>query len=206
MIIEKTNKVYSQGSEQLFIMEALSNRTTGKFIDVGSYDVFRFSNVRALYETGNWYGVFVEPAPKNFRSIADHYAADGRITVLNIAVGEPGGTEVDFYESDGDAVGTTDEAHMKKWGDAGVKYTKIKVPQMGVVDFFEKYGHGTDFLSIDTEATNINLFRHIPDWVFDEISLFCIEHDGNQEEIEGRLREQGFSTLYTNAENIILSK
>lgn len=196
---------YSQNSEELYILDYFSDKPTGKFIDVGAYSVERFSNVRALYLKGGWEGVLVEPQPVNYQAIADHYKDEPRIKVLNVAIGETNG-EVDFYESNGDAVGTTDESHMKKWGDAGVKYSKIKVQQVGVVDFFNEHGKEVDFLSIDTESTNIIVFRDIPDWVFERVQMICIEHDGNQEEIQNKLDNFGFFTLYTNAENILLGK
>lgn len=196
---------YSQSDEESFILDHFKDFTNGKFIDIGSYDVYRFSNVRALYETGKWSGVMVEPQPANFKAIADHYKDDDRITVLNVAIGAETG-EIDFYESDGDAVGTTDIEHMHKWGAAGVKYTKIKVPQLSVEAFMKLYAKDADFLSIDTEATNIIVFRNIPDWVFEQISLLCIEHDQHQMEIEEKLSRFGFTTLYVNAENIILGK
>lgn len=195
---------YSQSNEQDFILHHFKNKTNGKFLDIGAYDIFRFSNVRALYELG-WGGLLIEPAPQNYKNIADHYAADPRIEVLNIAVGEPAG-EIDFYESNGDAVGTTDEDHMNKWKKGGVAFTKIKVTQMGVVDFFTQYGKGIDFLSIDTEATNMVIFRNIPEWVWEQIEMLCIEHDQCQQEIEETLGKYGFYTRYVNSENIILSK
>lgn len=195
---------YSQNAEELYILDYFADKPNGRFIDIGSYDIFRFSNVRALYER-QWDGVMVEPAPKNFKAIADHYKDEPRIKVLNVAVGEVGG-EIDFYESDGDAVGTTDEAHMKKWGDAGVKYSKIKVQQVSVVDFMNEYCKDVDFISIDTEATNVAVFRAIPDFVWEQIKMLCIEHDLHQKEIEDKLSGFGFFKLYENGENIILAK
>lgn len=196
---------YSQSDEQLFIDSYFANYTSGKYIDIGAYDVYRFSNTRSLYETGKWSGVLVEPQPENYKAIADHYKDDDRITVLNVAVGETTG-EIDFYESNGDAVGTTEIEHMEKWGAAGVKYTKIKVLQVSVEAFMGLYCKDVDFISIDTESTNINLFRKIPDWVWSQISMLCIEHDGHFQEIEDKLSPFGFTTLYVNAENIILAK
>ena len=195
---------YSQNSEESFILDYFSNVEVGKFIDIGSFHVFQLSNVRALYEKG-WGGVMVEPDPKNYDAIAEHYKDEPRIKVLNVAIGETNG-EVDFYESNGDAVGTTDESHMKKWGGAGVKYSKIKVQQLSVVDFFNEHGKDADFISIDTEATNIVVFRNIPDWVFERAQLICIEHDLNQEEIQDKLDNFGFFTLYVNGENLLLGK
>lgn len=195
---------YSQNDEELVILDYFKFRATGKFIDIGAFHITRFSNTRALYEK-SWGGVLVEPAPSNYAAIAAHYEDEPRIKVLNVAIGETNG-EIDFYDSGGDAIGTTDFDHMKKWGAAGVKYTLIKVKQVSVVDFMKEHIAGTQFLSIDTESTNIIVFRAIPDYVFQEIRMICIEHDGFQEEIEERLYPFGFTTRYTNAENIILAK
>lgn len=195
---------YSQNDEQLYIEDYFKEQKTGKFIDIGAYDVFRFSNVRALYEKG-WKGILVEPAPQNYKAIADHYIIDKEIKVLNVAVGEENG-EIDFYDSNGDAIGTSDESHMKKWEAGGVNYTKIKVPQVSVVDFCNEHCKDVDFLNIDTEATNMTVFRNIPDWVWEQVKMLCIEHDNGQAEIEEKLSDFGFSALYINGENIILAK
>lgn len=196
--------MYSQKKEEKHILKYFKKTPVGKFLDIGAFHVFKFSNVRALYEKG-WSGLLVEPSPINYKAIADHYKNDDRIEVLNIAVGEPAG-EIDFYESDGDAVSTTDLAHMEKWGAAGVKYSKIKVQQVNVSNFMEEYCKDVDFLSIDTESTNITLFRAIPDFVFEQIQMIVIEHDLNQEEIQEKLSGFGFTTRYESSENIILAK
>lgn len=200
----EAKKQYSQNSEQLFIMDYFSDKPNGVFIDIGAYDTEKFSNVRALYERG-FKGTLVEPAPANYKGIAESYAADEEVTVLNVAIGENSGV-IDFYDCNGDAISTTDESHKAKWEAAGVKYTKIQVPQMGVVEFFNKYGKNCNMLSIDTEATNMVVFNNIEDWVWNQVSLLVIEHDNCQEEIEEKLKSFGFSTLYINSENIILAK
>lgn len=194
--------IYSQNTEEIFITEYFGDKV-GKFIDIGAYDVFKFSNTRKLCEMG-WTGILVEPAPDNYRKISEHYNGDERIEVLNCAVGVTGG-EIDFYSCN-DAVSTSDPKHMQKWFAAGVPYQKIKVNQVNVIDFMNQYCKDVDFLNIDTEGTNIQVFRMIPDFVFEQIKMLCIEHDNNIEEIEARLRRFGFKTLHTNAENIILAK
>jgi FkbM family methyltransferase len=195
---------YSQTHEEEFILDYFSDTPIGKFIDIGAYHVETFSNTRALYLLG-WSGILVEPSPVQFNAIYEHYKNEPRITTLNVAVGDYNG-ELDFYEVKGDAVSTSDEAHMKKWANAGVVFDKIKVPQIKTKDFFDEYCHGVDFLSIDTEATNMAVFNAIPDYVFEQIKLFCIEHDYKHEEIKERLRDFGFYQLYFNGENIILGK
>lgn len=199
------NKIFSQNSEQLFIMDFFSDKPNGKFIDIGAYDTEKFSNVRALYNELNFKGVLVEPAPSNFSGISESYKDDKEIIVLNVAIGETNG-EIDFYDCGGDAISSSEISHRDKWAASGVNYTKIKVQQMGVVDFFNQYGKDVDFLSIDTEATNIVVFRNIPEWVFERVQLLCIEHDNYIDEIEATCLKYGLTTIYVNAENILLSK
>ncbi len=195
--------MYSQNQEETFILEYFRGKADGKFIDIGAYHVEQFSNTRQLYLNG-WSGLLVEPAPDNYNAIADHYKDEPRIKVLNCAIGTVSG-EIDFYACN-DAVSTTDISHKEKWGAAGVPYNKIKVNQVNVVDFMNEHCKDVDFLSIDTEATNMQLFRMIPDWVFEQIKMICIEHDLHYDEISERLDKFGFKTLHLNAENIILAK
>ena len=196
---------YSQHNEEQVIINYFLGRPTGKLIDIGAYDTYRFSNSRRLYEIG-FSGVLVEPSPANYKKIAEDYANEPRIEVLNIAVGETTGN-IDFYESNGDAVSTTDKEHMQKWGAAGVQFTLITVPQISVEDFMKQYcTPDVSFISIDVESTNIQLFRAIPAWVFAQISMLIIEHDAEYEEIEAKLHPFGFIPVFRNAENIILCK
>ena len=195
--------MYSQNNEEKIITDYFAGRT-GKFIDIGAYDVFRLSNTRRLVELG-WSGVLVEPDPLNYASIANHYTGSELISVLNFAVGNSN-DDLTFYSSGGDAVSTSVEEHKTKWEKGGVNYKQITVPQMHAADFMEKYGKDVIFLSIDTEATNIQLFNAIPDWVWQQVEMLCIEHDNCIVEIVGKLSAFGFETKHINAENIILAK
>lgn len=194
---------YSQNDEEKFIVDYFSGKPKGRFIDIGAFDVFKFSNTRRLYELG-WKGVFVEPSPPNYRGIAQHYKDDPEITVLNIAIGADN-SEIDFYQCE-DAVSTSDPEHMKKWNEAGVKYNLMKIKQVSIADFMAEHLKGVTFLNIDTEATNMNIFRAMPEPVWYQIKMLCIEHDNYQGEVEQKLGQYGFAAVYSNAENIILAK
>ena len=87
-----------------------------------------------------------------------------------------------------------------------VKYNKIHVQQVNAKEFFDTYFDDVDLLSIDTEATNMELFRAIPHYVWERISVLVIEHDGGVEEIENTLKPYGFENVLYNAENIIMAK
>lgn len=195
--------MYSQNNEQSYITEYFNGKV-GKCIDIGAFHPYKFSNTRRLIELG-WSAVLVEPAPSLFKIFEELYSTDNNITLLNCAIGDTT-DHVKFYESEGDAVSTTDEKHKEKWEKGGVPFKEITVPMMETVWFFNQYCKEVDFVSIDTEGTNMTVFRLIPDWVWQEIKLLCIEHDGCYHEIKGKLVDFGFKELYRNAENIILAK
>jgi FkbM family methyltransferase len=195
--------MYSQNKEEQHILEYFKDRPVGKFIDIGAYDAFKFSNTRALYEKG-WSGILVEPSPENFRGLHDLYLHEQRIELFNFAIGTEN-AEINFHVCE-DAVSTSDTAHRDKWAAAGVPYQTIKIPQVSAEEFLYRYYRDVNFISIDTEATNMNIFRVIPDAIFEQIDLFCIEHDGCSQEVIDRLHYFGFAELYFNAENILLGK
>ena len=195
--------MYSQNAEQSYITEYFNGKI-GNFIDIGAFHPYKFSNTRRLYELG-WSGVIVEPAPSLFKLFEETYKDDPRITLLNQCIGDITG-HVTFYESEGDAVSTTNIEHKIKWEKAGVPFKEITVPMMETTWFFNQYCKNVDFISIDTESTNMNIFRRIPDWVWKEISMLCIEYDQQHIEIKGTLVDFGFKEIHRNAENLILAK
>jgi FkbM family methyltransferase len=195
--------MYSQNHEQAYITEYFNGRK-GKVLDVGAFHPYKFSNSRRLIELG-WEAILIEPAPSLFTAFEELYKDNPKIQLLNIAIGDTT-DHVKFYESEGDAVSTTDEAHKLKWEKAGVPFKEITVPMMETTWFFNQYCKGVDFISIDTESTNFQIFSRIPDWVWQEISCLCIEHDQRFYEIKGKLVDYGFKELHRNAENLILGK
>jgi len=64
--------MYSQHDEQLYIVEYFIDKPNSKFIDIGGFNPFKFSNTRCLYELG-WSGVVVEPSPTCFQSFIKEY-------------------------------------------------------------------------------------------------------------------------------------
>jgi len=192
---------HSQNNEEFFILQYFGDKV-GKLLDVGAFHPTKFSNTRALIEK-NWAAVLIEPAPTLFKAFEEEYKDNDKITLLNIAIGDTT-DHVKFYESEGDAISTTSEAHKTKW--SMISYKEIMVPMLETVAFFNEYGKDVDFISLDTEGTNMVIFRLIPDWVWQQISLFCIEHDNCYYEIKGKLSDFGFKELYRNAENILLAK
>lgn len=201
-------KNYSQNNEQQVIVDYFSSIENGhgkKFIDIGAFDVFKFSNTRALYEKG-WNGVYVEPSPICFARFKEEYKNEMRINLINAAVSHEDGT-VTFYEAKGDAISTTNIPHKEKWEKgANVEYDEITVNSISMQKFMNQYGIDTDFLSLDTEGTNYELFNLIPNDFLHRLKMICIEHDNHNNEIMNKLLGFGFKQILLNNENLIAVK
>jgi len=196
---------YSQNNEQDFIMDYFGSYTEGKFMDIGAYNPFKFSNTRCLYEIG-FSGVIVEPSKICFENFVKEYAEDGSIVMLNYAVSDTDGV-LKFYESNGDAVSTTDDSHKAKWENgSNVKFNEVSVPAMGMQRLVDVYGSDVDFLSLDTESTNLKLFNLLPDFFLRRLKGICIEHDSHQVQMMEKLSQYGFKQHHVNNENLVAFK
>ncbi len=194
--------MYSQNSEEAYILAYFKNNI-GKFLDIGAYNPFKFSNTRKLFELG-WSGIFIEPSPICFKNFVSEYQNVDRITLLNKAVVTDDRLEIAFYESNGDAVSTTNDTHKTKWENSGAKYNIIQVEAINIKEI-EKF-KDIDFLSLDVESSNIELFSAFSDEYLSNLKMICIEHDGMIDLIKSRLSNFGFSEIHRNGENIILAK
>lgn len=118
---------------------------------------------------------------------------------------------VKFFNSKGDAISSTSVEHKDKW-EAGynVKYDEIEVDMISMqtlLNEFERLGfEGIDFLNLDVESTNIELFNLIPDWFWERLKMICIEHDGQIDYIISKLQPFGFKEIHRNGENLIIAK
>lgn len=208
MIPIANEKLYSQNNEDVTIRNyfSVNNIHEGKFLEIGAYHPKVFSNTRALVENG-WHGVYVEPSPLCFKSFEEEYSLDHpRIKLLPVAITDKMG-KITFWESGGDAVSSTSTAHKDKWERGSkIRFNKIEVESITMAHLLDNYGDDVDFLNLDVEGTNIDLFRLIPDTFWQRLKMLCIEHDGKDGEIKSKLASFGFTEILRNGENLILVK
>jgi len=199
-------KKYSQNNEQEIILNYFKNQAMGTYLDIGAYDPETFSNTRGLYELG-WRGVLVEPAEMNFQVLQKYFYKDNAMQVIQTCVGDYDG-EIPFYDSNGDAIGTTVATHAKIWEQGyGTKYTTV---QSRVITFeslmkmtiYKKF----DFINIDVEGMDFLIFRQI-DFNSVGCSLVCVEYNGREKEkYLGLMHRQQFRLIHSNGENLIFGK
>ncbi len=71
---------------------------------------------------------------------------------------------------------------------------------------FDQFGFDFDFINIDVESTNLELFRALPWAALKATKVICVEHDYNQQEMAKLAGEHGFFPLSMNGENLILTR
>ena len=192
---------YSQRDEEKHILDYFGN--DGVFLDIGAYHPETFSNVRALYARG-WTGVLVEPSPSCFPVIQDFYK-DTKVEVYNCAIGNET-EEIEFWDSNGDALSSTDTKHVEKWTkNYGSKFDKITVQCYTLEDLIELSSYKQfNFVSIDVEndRLGIDILKQVNLY---SVGMICLEC-GYEFRNEVKTYMSGWKEVYSNAENILLAR
>lgn len=198
--------MFSQNDEERHIVNFFKGKIDkGRFLDIGAYNGKAFSNTHRLALNG-WGGVCFEPSISVFPKLEKLYADRDDIVCDSRAVDTKNGRAT-FYDSSGDAISSFDTAHVAKWTkNWNSKFKPVEVDIIGLDNLFEEYGTDFDFINIDVESTNYKLFRKLNFNILDKCTLFCIEHDKHDVDIEKSLKPFGFRKILKNPENIILGR
>ena len=194
--------MYSQNNEEQFILQYFEGKQPGSFWDVGAFDGKTFSNTLALLERG-WYGVAVEASPVNFVNLVNNTAAHAdRLTyVFGIVLDKVESALTAWYDSNGDALSSNDQAHVDKWANI-VNFTKMHGAAFGWRSLIPINPY-PDFINVDVEgqsaALALAMYREGL-----RPAMWCIEHDSRMEEITQAFVE--YRVLVCNGENIIMVK
>lgn len=196
-------KKYSQGEEQKYILEHFRDNKSGYFLDIGAYNAEVFSNVRALHELG-WSGVCVEPSDGCYPGLRDFYKGTG-VEVYNCCIGNETGV-FPFFDSNGDALSSTDPVHVKKWEDNyNVKFTKTTKQFYTLEDLIKQSAYKSfNFVSIDVEndRLGIDILKQVE---LNSVGMVCLEC-GYEFRSEVKKYMSGWKEVYSNAENILLAR
>ncbi len=196
-------KNYSQSDEQKYILDYFKDNESGFFLDIGSYNPEIFSNVRALFEKG-WSGICIEPSDDPYNVLKEFYNGTG-VEVYNCAIGNETGI-LPFFDSGGDALSSTDPAHVKKWTDNyDVTFTEITKQFYTLKDLIEQSQHKSfNFVSIDVEndRLGIDILKQVN---LSSVGMICLEC-GYEFRAEVKRLMSGWKEVYSNAENILLAR
>ena len=195
--------IYSQSDEEIYIKKFWGNKI-GTFNDIGSYDGKAFSNTYRLVLDG-WSGVCIEPSPSVFPALKNLHKDNPKITCVQCAVVVDKSKPMKFYDSGGDAISSFNKVHVDKWEKGcGSKFKEVYVDMITVEEMFERFGYDFDFINLDVEAMNWELFQRFPLHKLVKTKMICIEHDSKINDILKITKHLGFREVHRNGENLII--
>lgn len=189
---------YSQNNEQEVITNYFGN-TIGRFLDIGAFTGKELSNTYRLVELG-WSGVCVEPSPSVFVQLLKLHGQNPKIEIVNAAVGPLAKVAV-FFDSCGEALSTTNPAHLEKWNKT--KFQKYWIYVLPISELYSVFGTDFDFVSLDVESANWEVFCALQLEQLKKLRMLCVEHDGHDAQMTEVMSRHGFTQVSRNAENVI---
>lgn len=146
----------AQTGQDLFIHQHLGlDKKDGLFVDIGAFDGVEISNSLFFERELGWKGLCVEPIPEIFARLRANRTAD----CINAAAGTQDG-KAEFVVLEG---GFETGSHLAKEGEAAKAGTRrIPVEVVDIARVLREHGvRRIDFLSIDIEGGEMELFDHI---------------------------------------------
>ncbi|MCP4899779.1 MAG: hypothetical protein GY906_22665 [bacterium] len=208
---------YSQNDEEAAILQALNDPSTRRrFLDVGAFDPFKYSNTRALVEYG-WGGVMIEPAPVPFAALLEEYGRHEKINLVLAALVTWPETEqrksrlLEMFAND-DAYTTSTLLNYEKWKRTVEFRGKFDVGVVTWEEIYARYGPFS-FVSIDTEGTSGALLLDLLAIYTLSMSatltlpeVICVEYDQELDAIRKAATLAGYREVYLSPENVVLVK
>jgi FkbM family methyltransferase len=194
--------MYSQNNEESVIVNFFGDRI-GTFLDIGAYEGKTFSNTYALVEK-RWSGVAIEASPINFSGLMKNLK-DKPVELICAAIAKTSEL-LTFWDSQGDAISSSDTEHVKKWSKHCKNYQKIFVQSITLETVFSKFGSNFDFINIDVEGYSVDLLFEL-DFSQLPAKCVCVEIDGDKNMIISHMQNYGFGNIVQcGAENLIFMR
>lgn len=182
----KFKKSYSQCGEDRIIDFLFRAMKVSKpsYIDIGAFDPFKDSNTALFYEDSSR-GINIEPDSEKFKKFLIERPCDIN---LNIGISEKNGSAELFKISSGKMSTIKKERAEELVLTENKKISgKEKIELKNINEIIEKYCNGVfpDFLSIDTEGTDLEILKSI-NWEKSSPLIICAETasystNGNEE-------------------------
>jgi len=201
--------VYSQNEEQRYILEYFEGKT-GTFLDLGCNDCKTFSNTRALFETGRWKGVLVDPSPKAIEKCKELYNGHKGVYIYQYAILSHNGK--DILRQSGALCSAADVGLVSTFHDAEearfrrtVVYEPVEVKCFRWKTFLNRVPiKEFDFVSIDCEGSDLEILAQMD---ISKVQMICLEWNGKEDlkkDFEYYL--EGFKLIYTSGENLLYAR
>lgn len=146
---------YAQNYEDVMLLRALRDITSGFYIDVGAQDPVNDSVTKAFYERG-WHGINIEPVSHWFERLGADRTHDIN---LQLAVSDSPGY-LHLYEVENSGLSTTDPEFAQRHIEAGLRVTETDVQCVTLDAICDAHNvHEVHFLKVDCEGAEAAVFR-----------------------------------------------
>ncbi len=167
--------MYSQFGEDMLVEHLFPTLANGRYLDVGCYHPYKFSNTAKLYARG-WSGVNIDANPKTINLFKAERPSDIN---LNVIVGNGPIEEAAFYILDDDSPSNTLSV---QFAEAQAQNMNKKLPDpimVKKVTLSEVMGSHFEkgpplYLNIDAEATDLEVLQS-GDWQTQRPPLVSVE-------------------------------
>lgn len=177
------------GQDHYYINEIQKRKKGGFFIEFGACDGLFLSNTYVLEKYFDWDGICIEPFPEYFESLK----TNRKCIVDNSLIYKESNKEVSFsIQENPETNGITE---YKKNHFYNPKEVILKTKTLEEVLDFHNCPKNIDYLSIDTEGTELEILKSFPFEKY-HIGYICIEHGNDfkyQKEINEFLISVGYS-------------
>jgi FkbM family methyltransferase len=178
----------SQYGEDVVAIRHFKRRRGGIYVDVGAYDGMQFSNTAMLELQYGWRGVLIEPIKAAYDRMKGCRPAS--VCINGVVSAEKGPVRFIYSAADGGMLSGTafDPRHQARLEEESRRqHTKVEVLQVPAFHPNEILRTASalagpdpgavsiDFMSIDTEGTELDILRSI-DWETFRPKLLCVEN------------------------------
>ena len=193
-IVNGKSNTFSQIGQDLFVLDTLSYKKNGFFIEVGAGDGVNLSNTYLLERDYNWTGILIEPS----RNFYNKCCVSRKSIVINKLLLNTSQDTLKFYEK---KVG--EFSHSEGYGSvlASEILSEYDVETIKFENLFKTFlsKPTIDFLSIDTEGSEPEILKSI-DFLVHKPLVICIEHNFNKKNrifYKKFLKSKGYKLKYT---------
>ena len=198
-LLPKNLITYSQNGEDV-IIQRLTSKEQGFFVDIGAHHPTRFSNTYLLYLKG-WRGINIDAAPGSMRPFSKVRPKDKN---LEIGIADKN-DHLDFYIFDEPALNTfsKEEALRKQQGNnyKVIRTVKIKTsPLREILNNHLPPNLPIDYLNIDAEGLDLIVLKS-NDWTRYRPSIITVESS----ESDGSVQKSEVYNYLTELNYILVS-
>lgn len=196
MIFKNLSESKGQLYQDLFVLDHLSWKKNGYFVEFGATDGINLSNTYILEKIFNWNGVLAEPGQNWHQSLEKNRSCK----ISKECVWTTSGEEIQFLESEYPEFSTIEQFQdydgLTSSRNPSSKYRVNTISLEDLLKQSQSPKH-IDYMSIDTEGSELKILKSFP---FDKYTfgVLTVEHNHsrNESEIDAFLSLQGYERVH----------